>query len=117
MKNVYILIYENAVPSAAIAPIDIFTRTNATLRAAGREPAFAVELVSDKYKNVALSDAVQFVCQRTLADLPPGRTAGSDNLIVVPAFAGEWELVLEKNRAVIPWLAAHHRAGTVEASL
>jgi transcriptional regulator GlxA family with amidase domain len=117
MKNIYVFIYENVVPSAAISPIDIFSRTNATLRAAAKEPAFNVQLISDKYKNVVLNEAVQFVCHRTLAELPPEEIGGSDSLIVVPAFAGEWELVLEKNRAVVPWLAAHHRAGTEVASL
>jgi transcriptional regulator GlxA family with amidase domain len=116
MINIYILIYEDVVLSAAVAPIDILMRTNDVLHAAGKAPAFRVELISDKYKNIVLSQPVQFVCQRTLAELPAIEASGS-NLIIVPAFGAEWDLVLEKNRAVIPWLAAHHRAGTEVASL
>lgn len=117
MKKVYILIYEDVVLSSAAAPIDIFTRTNAILAQAGRGPFFSVELVSEKVKNILLSDPAQFNCQRTLDEVPP-KSAGHDSaLVVVPAFSGSWDTVLSKNNAAVAWLKQQYAVGTEIASL
>lgn len=116
MKNVYILAYEDVILSCAALPIDILSRTNDILRTAGQAPAFQVELVGCKYRNIMLANPVQLICQRTLDEIPP--EAGHPGvLIIVPAFGSDWEAVLEKNSALIPWLRAHHQAGTELASL
>jgi len=60
MKNVYILIYEDVILSSAAAPIDILTRTNAMLSAAGQAPAFNVELVFENATYHLLSDPPHF---------------------------------------------------------
>lgn len=117
MKNIYILIVEDVILSSAAAPLDIFTRTNAILAAAGQAPAFNVKLVSDKVKNVLLSDPAQFICQRTLDEVPATPQGHKLPLIVVPAFAGDWDTVREKNRAALAWLSQHYAAGTEIASL
>jgi transcriptional regulator GlxA family with amidase domain len=117
MKNVYILVYEDAVLSSTAAPIDILTRTNAILAQAGRGPAFSVELVSEKVKNIQLSDPAQFNCQRTLAEVPPKSSGHHSALIVVPAFGGDWETVFSKNLASVEWLKQHYAVGTEIASL
>lgn len=117
MKHVHVLVYEDVILSAAATPIDILQRSNDILRAAGRPPAFQVGLVSCRHRNVMLNLPVQFLSQRTLAELAPGEVSGPEHLIVVPAFMGSWDLVLEKNAAVIPWLAAQHAAGTEVASM
>jgi transcriptional regulator GlxA family with amidase domain len=117
MKSIYILIFEDAILSSAAAPLDIFTRTNAILAAAGQPPAFNVNLVSDKVKNILLSDPAQFICQRTLDEVPAKSQSHNLPLIVVPAFAGDWDTVREKNRAALAWLAQHYAAGTEIASL
>lgn len=115
MKTIYVLVYEDAVPSSVAAPVDILTHSGRTMQAAGKAPAFNVELISAKYRNVMLGSPLQFVCQRNIDELPPDN--GGERVIVIPAFAGEWDAVLEKNRALLPWLTAHYRAGTELASL
>jgi len=117
MKHIHILVYEDVILSAVSLPLDILQRANELLLAAGRSTAFTVDLISSLHRNVVLDDPVQFFSQRTLADLPPAYSAGPDHLILVTAFRGSWDTVLEKNRVVIPWLAAHHAAGTELASL
>lgn len=117
MKEIYILIYEDVILSSAAAPIDILNRTNDILLAAGRAPAFKVELISEKYKNIMLSHPAQFICQQTLEDVPPRAAGHSERMIIVPAFGESWDLVKQKNQALIPWLAAHYRAGTEVVSL
>lgn len=115
MKTIYVLVYEDAVPSSVAAPIDILVHSARMLQAAGRAPVFSVELISEKYRNVMLGGPLQFICHRTFDQLPAA-DAG-EHLVVIPAFAGEWDTVLEKNRGVIPWLAARYKAGTELASL
>ncbi|MFC4878801.1 GlxA family transcriptional regulator [Microbulbifer halophilus] len=117
MKNIYILIFEDVVLSSAAAPLDILTRTNAILESAGRPPAFRVELVSEKVKNIHLSDPAQFNCQRTLAEVPAKSSGHNSPLIIVPAFSGDWDSVFAKNRAVVEWLKQHYAVGTEIASL
>jgi len=117
MLNVYILIYEDVVLSSAAAPIDIFSRTNSILAANGKSPAFRVELVSERTKNILLTDPAQFNCQRTIAEVPPGTHGHQRSLIVVPAMGGDWDSIVEKNRKVIEWIRHHYHAGTEIASM
>lgn len=111
MISVYILIHEDVVLSSVCGPLDILTRTNRLLAERGQPPRFQVELVSEKTKNVLLSDPAQFICHRTLAEVHRGE------LIIVPAFKGEADTVLGKNRALVDWLKTMHAQGSEIASL
>lgn len=111
MITVSILIHEDVVLSSACGPLDILTRTNQILAEHGRPPKFQVELVSEKTKNILLSDPAQFICHRTLAEIR------RSDLIIVPAFKGGPDAVLEKNRALTVWINAMHAQGAEIASL
>lgn len=111
MIDVSILIHEDVVLSSACGPLDILTRTNQILAEHGQPARFQVELVSEKTKNILLSDPAQFICHRTLAEIH------RSDLIVVPAFKGEADTVLEKNRALIDWIKVMHAQGAEIASL
>lgn len=117
MKKVYILVHEDVVLSSAAAPLDILTRTNDILQAAGKPPAFDVALVGRQSDRVSLKLPAFFSCQKTLDEVPPKSEGHRQSLILVPAFGGDWEQVREKNRAAIGWLGRHYRAGTEVASL
>jgi len=116
MKNIYILITDDVILSSAAAPIDIFTRTNDLLVAAGQRPAFNVILVSAG-DNIKASNPAQFICQCTLDDVPAVSPGHNLPLIIVPAFAGGWDEIGEKNRVAVSWLAEHYVAGSEIASL
>lgn len=111
MKRISLLVYEDAVLSALSSPLDILVGTNQFFEASGRPPAFEVELVSEKLKNIQLRRPAQFICHKTLAEAP------ETDLIIAPAFTGEPETVLEKNRALVDWIRAMHQGGTEVASL
>jgi transcriptional regulator GlxA family with amidase domain len=113
MKKISILVYEDAVLSAVSGALDILTGTNHYLRQSGEAPAFEIELVSEKLKNIQLYLPAQFICHRTLGEV------SETNLIVVPAFygAGNPSEILEKNRALINWVKAMKRRGAEAASL
>jgi transcriptional regulator GlxA family with amidase domain len=117
MKNIYILIYEDVILSSAAGPLDILTRTNDILIASGQSPAFNVNLVSEKKENIQLNNFTQFICQLTLDAVPENSSGHNLPLIVVPAFSGDWETVLNKNRIAIEWLKHHYTLGTEIASL
>ncbi|MBA1146591.1 helix-turn-helix domain-containing protein [Ectothiorhodospiraceae bacterium WFHF3C12] len=117
MKPVYILVHEDVVLSSAAAPLDIFTRTNDILQAAGRPPAFDVALVARQSDLIALELPAFFQCRLTPEAVPPKSAGHQQALILVPAFSGDWQHVREKNHAVIEWLGRHYSAGTEIASL
>ncbi|HET6565642.1 MAG TPA: helix-turn-helix domain-containing protein [Xanthomonadales bacterium] len=117
MKHIYILIFEDVILSSAAGPLDIFTRTNDLLVAAGREPAFRVQLVSQKARNIHLDSPTQFICQLSIDDLPARSSGHTTPLVLVPAFTGGWDRVHEKNRTTVEWLAQHYAAGSEIASL
>lgn len=111
MKNVAILIHEDAILSSVSAPLDILTRTNQLLLRAGHPAPFNVELVSENQKSVALSAPAWFQCQRTLADI------AQPDLIIVPAFIGDPDPVLQKNAVSVKWIAESYATGVEVASL
>lgn len=117
MKNIYILVHEDVVLSSAAAPLDIFTRTNDILGQMGRVAAFDISLVTRHASEVRLGIPASFTCQRSLEEIPPKSDGHHQDLILVPAFAGEWNEVRGKNSAAIAWLKQHYEAGTEVASL
>jgi len=111
MKIISILIHEDAILSAVSGPLDILTTTNRFLQKMGKPAAFKVELVSEKFKNIQLYLPAQFICHKTLADIT------ETDLIIVPAFNGDPDEILKKNRALVTWIKAMNRKGTEVASL
>ncbi|MBO9728474.1 MAG: helix-turn-helix domain-containing protein [Chitinophaga sp.] len=111
MKTVSLLIYEDAVLSCVSGAMDMLIGVNRYLAQIGKEPAFNVELVSEKVKNIQLQLPAQFICYKTIDEVT------HTDLIVAPAFAGEPDAVLRKNSALVDWLATMHARGTEVASL
>lgn len=111
MKRISLVVYEDAVLSALSGPLDILVGTNSYLTQSNRPPAFEVELVSEKLKNIQLHQPAQFICKKTLTE------AAETDLVLVPAFNGEPEAILEKNRAIVDWIRRMHDLGAEAASL
>jgi transcriptional regulator GlxA family with amidase domain len=116
-RTIAILMYEDAILSSAAAPLDIFTRANDILAAQQQDSAFDVRLIGRTANQVPLGASTIFNCTLGLSDLAPKSAGHNQFLIVVPAFAGNWDNVLQKNRAVIDWLKRHYQSGTEIASL
>ncbi|HWV68053.1 GlxA family transcriptional regulator [Chitinophaga sp.] len=111
MKTVSLLIYEDAVLSSVSSVMDILVATNRFLAEAGKEPAFKLELVSEKMKNIQLHTPAQFICFKTIDEVK------HTDLILAPAFEGSPDTVLEKNKALVNWIRTMHACGTEVASL
>lgn len=111
MKTISLLVYEDAVLSAISGPLDILITTNQLLLGKGKPAAFCVELVSEKLKNIQLHQPAQFICHKTLVE------ATYTDLVIAPAFNGDPDAVLEKNRALVEWIRAMRQGGAEIASL
>lgn len=110
MKNIAILAYEDAVLSSISGALDMLNVANGYLISLGKEPFFNVQLVSDGKSDVQLSGPAQLHCTQSLAE------ADAD-IILVPAFNGNADAVLEKNSRNIAWLKEQHEKGKEIASL
>lgn len=111
MKKISLLIYEDVMLSATSGALDMLSRTNRFLKDAGKPPAFQVELVGEKKKNIALYVPAQFVCHKTFQEV-----TGTD-LIIVPAFYGDPDTALKENAGLVKWIKEMHQQGTEVASL
>ncbi len=111
MKQVSLLIYEDAILSAISGPLDMLTGVNQFLEEQGKRPAFKIDLVSEKLKNIQLIHPAQFICYKNLQEVK------SADLIIVPSFYGDAGPVLEKNKAFINWISEMYVKGSEVASL
>jgi transcriptional regulator GlxA family with amidase domain len=109
--KISLLIYEDAILSSVASVIDILIGTNQYLQASGEQATFELELVSEKKKDILLQLPAQFFCYKTIDQVT------NTDLIIVPAFYGSADIVLEKNKVLIDWLTTMHAAGTEIASL
>lgn len=110
-RTISLLVYEDAVLTAVSGPLEVLMGTNRLLEAAGKQPPFRVELVSEKLKNIQLFLPAQFICHKTLKEVD------QTDLVIVPAFNGSPGAALEKNRAIIEWIGKMKRRGSEVASL
>jgi len=111
MKNISILVYEDAILSAISGALEILTGTNRYLKEIGQPNAFEITLVGERFKNIQLLLPAQFICHKTLSE-----TIRTD-LIIVPAFYGNPDQVLKKNQPLIEWIKTMRSSGVEVASL
>jgi transcriptional regulator GlxA family with amidase domain len=111
MKTIAIIAYEDAVLSSISGVIDMLNVANGYLESMGREPFFKVELVSGGPKAVQLSVPAQILCRLSLEE------AAEADIILIPAFNGNAEPILEKNAHLIQWLKEQYANGKEIGSL
>ncbi|MES2591578.1 MAG: helix-turn-helix domain-containing protein [Bacteroidota bacterium] len=111
MKNVVILVPENAVMQAIADPQYCFGAVNQFLAVSGRKPLFNVELVGIK-KEVKLNEGKYSVYpDKLLKDIK------QTDLIFIPALFGDMTMAIEANKKLIPWIVQQYNNGAEVASL
>jgi transcriptional regulator GlxA family with amidase domain len=111
MKHVTILITNEAVLASIVDPRIIFTGVNDFLAAAGKPPAFNVQLVGLE-KEVKLHGGLFSVhTDAVLGDIK------KTDLIIIPAFGGDMRTSIKRNEEFIPWMVDQHYKGAEVASL
>ncbi len=111
MKHISILIPHDSVMASIVDPRVIFTGVNDFLEAAGKPPAFKVQLVG-LTKEVQLHNGTFTVH----ADVLIGDVKKTD-LILVPAIGGDLNAAIKKNEAFLPWIVKQYGQGAEVASL
>lgn len=111
MKNVSILVPENAVLAAITDPRYMFTAVNDFLTASGKPALFNVQLVS-LTPEVKLDGGLFSVNADALI-----KDVKKTDLVFIPALSGDMTAAVEKNKAFIPWIKKQHESGAELASL
>lgn len=111
MVKIGLLVYEDVVLSSVSGAVDLLLVANGVLQQQGLPSAFEVQLISAHGGTLPLHAPVALECGRGLSD-----DVDAD-IILIPAFNSDPEMVLSKNGAAIEWLKVQHEAGRQLASL
>jgi transcriptional regulator GlxA family with amidase domain len=111
MKKISLVVYEDAVLSSVSGVIDVLGATNMYLEQQGKDPAFELELVSEKSRDIGLLVPARLQVTRTFDEVT------STDLILIPAFYVSPDVVLEKNKRLVQWIREMRERKTEIASL
>ena len=111
MKNITILIPENAVLASINDPRNIFTSVNQFLQSAGKPEAFRVQMVG-LTKEVKLHDNIFTVHADATID-----EVEQTDMVFVPALSGDMQTALELNKGFLPWIVKQYENGAEVISL
>lgn len=111
MKHVSILIPHDAVMASIADPRIIFTGVNQFLEAAGKPPAFKVQLVG-LTREVELHNGIFTVHADVLI-----QDVKKTDLVIVPAIGGDLKTAIKKNEGFLPWITNQYHKGAEVASL
>lgn len=111
MKEVAILIHEDAVFSTVSGAMDMLIHTNRLFHESGKPMPFKIMLVGEKEKNDLLLAPEPYVSYSPISQVKqPG-------LIIVPAFYGDRSVTPLKHHRLINWMSCMNKNGTEVASL
>jgi transcriptional regulator GlxA family with amidase domain len=111
MRHISILIINEAVLASIVDPRVIFTGVNDFLIAAGKPPAFNVQLIGLE-KEVRLHGGLFSVHTDALL-----QDVKKTDLIIIPAISGDIKTTLKRNEDFMPWIIDQHNKGAEAASL
>ncbi len=111
MKNIVILIPENAVLASINDPRNIFTSVNQFLQSAGKPAAFRVQMAGLR-KEVKLHDNMFTVHTDATID-----EITETDMVFVPALSGDMQTALELNKDFLPWIVKQYEKGAEIISL
>ena len=111
-KNISILVPKGAAALSCIeGAFKAFTMVNEFLEARNRQPMFNVQLVGLSHEAQVYDKLFKVYPDVLVKDGPKA------DLIIIPAVNGNWEEVIEMNKAFMPWIRQRHKAGAEVASL
>jgi transcriptional regulator GlxA family with amidase domain len=111
MKNITILVPNNAILGTIEGPRFLLTEVNTYLSRMGREPAFNVQLAGLSLQMPAFNGLYTISANETIHEIT------KTDLIIIPALEGDMEQTLAANKDFIPWMVQRYKAGAEIASL
>ncbi len=110
MKQIALIIHEDATLSTVTGAMDMFIHTNRLFQHSGKPLPFELVLTGERPLNDILP-AGPFVSYIPFAQIT------DPDLIIVPAFYGDRDLMLKKHRGIIDWINTKYQNGAEVASL
>ncbi len=111
MKEIALVIHEDATLSTITGAMDMFIHTNGLYRQTGKSQPFKLIIAGEKPNNNLFQINPQFVSYCQLSDLI------KPDLIIVPAFYGDRDVMLKKHRDLVDWISTKYKNGSEIASL
>jgi transcriptional regulator GlxA family with amidase domain len=111
MKQVSILVPNEAVMASIADPRYMFTAVNGFFAQMGKGPMFDVKLIGLS-REVKLNDALFTIHTDALTD-----EVDATDLIIIPALSGDMTRAVEINKEFVPWINRQHEKGAEVASL
>ncbi|HZY35814.1 MAG TPA: helix-turn-helix domain-containing protein [Mucilaginibacter sp.] len=111
MKEIALVIHEDATLSTITGAMDMFIHTNSLYQQTGKSQPFKLVIAGEKENNSLLPINPLFVSYRRIDELE------QPDLIIVPAFYGDRDSMLKKHQDLINWIAVKFEAGSEIASL
>jgi transcriptional regulator GlxA family with amidase domain len=111
MKNITILVPNQAILGTIEGPRLLFTEVNDYLKRMGKQPLFKVQLAGLS-PNTPVYNGLYVVYPKVLI-----HDVTKTDLIVIPALDGNMQKALKANEEFIPWIVKQYKAGAEVASL
>jgi transcriptional regulator GlxA family with amidase domain len=111
MIAISLLIFDEVVFSSVTGVIDLLAGANKYMEMAGRDPAFSLELVSEKLNSSPVAFPTRDISFRICEEV------GHSDLVIVPSFAVDNPAVLANNKALVLWIKKMKERGAEVASL
>jgi len=111
MKNISVLVPENAVIQSIADPQYCFNAVNRFLVQSGKDAMFNVELTGFK-KSIHLSNGSYSVYPDKLLN-----EVEKTDLVIIPALFGDMPEAIKANRKFVPWIVEQYHHGAELASL
>jgi transcriptional regulator GlxA family with amidase domain len=111
MKNITILVPEQAILNSIEGPRLLFSEVNDYLKRMGKPAKFKVQLAGLKH-NTPVYDGMYTVYTPVLT-----QDVSKTDLIIIPAFDGDLKKALKANEAFVPWIVKQYKAGAEVASV
>jgi len=112
MMKIALLAHEDVILSTITGALDMFVQTNRYFQEAGKPAPFQIMLVGEGPGNEFFPNFPdRYMDYRALAEVPDLQ------LLIVPAFYGDTDHILQKHRPLLDWIKQLSEKGTEIASL
>lgn len=111
MKVIALIIHEDVTLSTLTGAMDMLIHTNSLYQQMGRSQPFKLVLASEKDNNNIMPVNPLFVGYSKMEELE------RPDLVIVPAFYGERDIMLKKHKKIIGWIREMYNNGAELASL
>jgi transcriptional regulator GlxA family with amidase domain len=111
MKEIVLIIHEEATLSTVTGAMDMFIHTNNLFQKLYKQQPFKIVLAGETPSNQLLQIQSSFVSYTSLHEI------SHPDLIIVPAFYGDRDAMLKKHQVIINWIKTMHQNGSEVASL